>query len=308
MAESIFNNSFEIKIYDDILEKYSNDKCFSIQEIKKDCENIKPSNIPILDICFAQLMGKYIHNNMIQQQWSESQFIISDLYHEISNIFPEICITMYDFKMYILEYRKKNKSPELIDLIILEFMTPYLKNFYQIDNKQSSNLEAYLNARCIIIQKSKNLMSQYFLEWNNIKVMFNEIKEMIAEKFEVIEDDPNYIIAFEMLEDIKEKANEKISKLIDETVQFVIQKFNMFKYEIDKIDKIKNEITDNFTKTMDEIYHDVILSKNLNNLNYNMISNLFDVEKAQNRCCLEMEFGLLMLKYYNISCHDSSDL
>jgi hypothetical protein len=284
MPASIF---IEIKsYYDEIVEKYAMNPNLSIEEMKDDFSMIAPTGNPIADICFVRIVGDYICKNMIHQQWSASPYIISELYWMLCQTFPNLHFSMAEFGSSIIEQQNKGKSPSMIDLMVLDFIDPYLKVYHNCrDTFVNKNTELYFNDRQKLRTNLKEIIEKYKMTWDEIDNTFEELSDMVTDPFDDMESDPVYQAAFNIIDEIEEQAMMKIEPLITLTSE----KMNSYSsiYGI-SLKNYQNAIIEDFKTKMDMIYHNIIVTKNFDNTVYNIVSSLFDTEKKKNLLFLSM--------------------
>jgi hypothetical protein len=295
MSASIF---IETKsYYDEIVEKYAMNPTLSIEEMKDDFSMITPTGNPIADICFLRIVGDYICKNMIHQQWSASPYIINEVYCMLWETFPNLHFSMNEFGSSIIEQQNKGKSPSMIDLMVLDFMDPYLKVYHNCrDTFVNKNTELYFNDRQKLRTNLKEIIEKYKMTWDEIDNAFEELSDMVTNPFDDMESDPVYQAAFSIIDEIEDQAMMKIEPLITLTSE----KMNSYSsiYGISLKD-YQAAITEEFKTKMDIIYHDIIVTKNFNNTIYNIVSNLFDTEKKKNLLFLSMSSLTVALSSMN---------
>lgn len=295
MSASIF---IEVKsYYDELIEKYSENSNLSIEEMKNDFRMIAPTGNPIADICFVRIIGDYIYKNMIHLQWESSPYIINELYFMLCQTFPNLYFSMVEFGSSIIEQQKKGKSPSMIDLMVLDFIDPYLKVYHNYqDTFIGKNTELYLNDRQKLRTNLKEIIEKYKMTWDEIENTFEELSAMVTDPFNDMESDPVYQAAFNIIDEIEDQAMLKIETLIDSTSK----KMNNYSsiYGI-SMKEYHNRITEDFKTKMDKIYHDIIVTKNFDNTVYNIVSNLFDAEKKKNLLFLSMSYIELAISGMN---------
>jgi len=284
MSASIF---IETKsYYDEIVEKYATNPNLSIEEMKDDFSMITPTGNPIADICFVRIVGDYICKNMIHQQWSASPYIISELYWMLCQTFPNLHFSMAEFGSSIIEQQNKGKSPSMIDLMVLDFIDPYLKVYHNCrDTFVNKNTELYFNDRQKLRTNLKEIIEKYKMTWDEIDNTFEELSDMVTDPFDDMENDPVYQAAFNIINEIEDQAMLKIEPLITLTSE----KMNSYSsiYGISLKD-YQNAIIEEFKTKMDMIYHNIIVTKNFDNIVYSIVSSLFDTEKKKNLLFLSM--------------------
>jgi hypothetical protein len=297
MSSSIFSNEQEMNMYDTIINKYSVNPYVSIEEMTLDFNVIKPSGNPINDICFIRIIGDYISNNMIYKQWEECPYIINEMYTMLCINFPDIYFTMYDFGSIIESHRNKLKTPKIIDLMVLDFIDPLFKKYFSLDiDPKKEYIKEYLDARNLLRIKSKEIITVYEIKWNDIESVFDELTDMVESKFDCIDNDPNYAIAVEIIENINYEANIKVEQLIKSTSGVMNLSRNIYESNYPKFDEIKMVLFNDFKSKLNSIYHDIIVTKNFDNTVYQIVSNLFESEKAKSVLFLQMEFLILSLR------------
>ena len=272
--------------YDEIVAKYATNPNLSIEEMKDDFRMIAPTGNPIADICFVRIVGDYICKNMIHQQWSSSPYIINELYWMLGQTFPNLHFSMIEFGSSIIEQQNKGKSPSMIDLMVLDFIDPYLKVYHNCqDTFVNKNTELYFNDRQKLRTNLKEIIEKYKMTWDEIDNTFEELSDMVTDPFDDIESDPVYQAAFNIIDEIEDQAMLKIEPLITLTSE----KMNSYSsiYGISLKD-YQNAIIEDFKTKMDMIYHNIIVTKNFDNIIYNIVSNLFDTEKKKNLLFLSM--------------------
>lgn len=295
MSASIF---IETKSYhDQLIEKYSRNTNLSIEEMKDDFSMVTPTGNPIADICFVRIIGDYICKNMIHHQWESSPHIINELYLMLGQTFPNLHFSMIEFGSSIIEQKKKGKSPTMIDMMVLDFIDPYLKVYHNCqDTFVNKNTELYFNDRHKLRTNLKEIIEKYEMTWDEIDNTFEELSDMVTDPFDDMENDPVYQEAFNIINDIENKAMTKIESLITLTSE----KMNAYSsiYGI-SLKEYQNAVTEEFKMKMNKIYHDIIVSKNFDNTVYNIVSSLFDVEKQKNLMFLSMSSLTLALSGMN---------
>jgi hypothetical protein len=284
MSASIF---IETKsYYDEIVEKYATNPNLSIEEMKNDFRMIAPTGNPIADICFVRIVGDYICKNMIHQQWLSSPYIINELYWMLGQTFPNLHFSMVEFSSSIIEQQNKGKSPSMIDLMVLDFIDPYLKVYHNCqDTFVNKNTELYFNDRQKLRTNLKEIIEKYKMTWDEIDNTFEELSDMVTDPFDDMESDPVYQAAFNIIDEIEDQAMLKIEPLITLTSE----KMNSYSsiYGI-SLKYYQNAIIEEFKTKMDMIYHNIIVTKNFDNIVYNIVSSLFDTEKKKNLLFLSM--------------------
>ena len=272
--------------YEEIVAKYATNPNLSIEEMKDDFRMIAPTGNPIADICFVRIVGDYICKNMIHQQWSASPYIINELYWMLCQTFPNLYFSMHDFGSSIIEQQNKGKSPSMIDLMVLDFIDPYLKVYHNCqDTFVNKNTELYFNDRQKLRTNLKEIIEKYKMTWDEIDNTFEELSDMVTDPFDDMESDPVYQAAFNIIDEIEDQAMLKIEPLITLTSE----KMNSYSsiYGISLKD-YQNAIIEDFKTKMDMIYHNIIVTKNFDNIVYNIVSSLFDTEKKKNLLFLSM--------------------
>jgi hypothetical protein len=289
MSASIFVQS---KSYFDVLvEKYSANPFLSFDEMKSDFSMVKPSGVPIADIALIRFIGDYIINTMVQHQWDASPYIINHMHFMVKVNFPNLYFSMADFGSAIMSHRNKNKSPTMIDMMVLDFVDPYLKDFHNFDGAitDSSNSQSYFKDRMTLRTKTKEITDKYDMVWEEIEKKFDELEEVLTSSFEDIENDPVYQAAFEIIDEITDSASAKVESLIDYYTTMMHEHGGNF-------EEHKKKVTHAFEIAMNKVYHDLIVVKNFDNTTYKTISSLYDAEKKKYMMFLSLNFVTIAIK------------
>jgi hypothetical protein len=168
----------------------------------------------------------------------------------------------------------------------LDFIDPYLKVYHNCqDTFVNKNTELYFNDRQKLRTNLKEIIEKYKMTWDEIDNTFEELSDMVTDPFDDMESDPVYQAAFNIIDEIEDQAMMKIEPLITLTSE----KMNSYSsiYGISLKD-YQNAIIEEFKTKMDMIYHNIIVTKNFDNIVYNIVSSLFDTEKKKNLLFLSM--------------------
>lgn len=248
-----------------IYNKYSQNQIVSFNEILDDFSQIKPTFNPILDICIIKILGGYIYNIKNFQKWKMCPNIMDE-------------ITSYNINnsdiVNIINKASYNDPSHTINKVYYH-VSDTIKNSLNMNNKDDvykyfemkSNYNDFLNTIKIKYQES----------WSDIEKQYDIITNTLLDNFKEIDDDLNYQLTTELIDSIGSEASEKVNKLINMTSK------------LHKID---------FDKQMDQIYEQVISSKNFDKLIHDVLLDIYGVEKAIHRMALSLDNCSNMLNNY----------
>ena len=261
--------------------KYSQNQSINIpfDEILKDFSMIKPTFNPLLDICTIKTLGSYTTNVTNFEKWKQSP----NLTDEIINISNEYIDKNQDIINIIKKANSKYENPSYTISKVSYYISDKIKE--NLDMNKPSDVSLYFKIK----NAYNNLLDQIKLKyndmWNDIDIQYEKIAETLLENFAELENDLNFELTTETIESIDREASKEVEKLINRTA-ILIKENNILSPEI-KID---------FDKKMDQIYENVISSKNFDKMIHDIMIEMYGVEKAIHRMSLSFENCLNVLK------------
>ncbi len=289
----------------ELIQKYTNkDLSISFEEMLEDFSKVNPTNIPINDICLLRLMGDYSYKMQNKEKWSFCENI-GNLFFDVFNAkYPDFHFSLSDFQDIVSQ--NKNTSPSSIDLKFCDFLDKLYKEKYSL--KTTDDMQKYFSFRMCVSQEMQTILSPYKIDWNEVENKYEQLEEVIENNFGHLEDDENFALIMDTIEDIKEKANKKMESIIHKYINYtkdinyikdtypsLIQNKSPVEIILIKT-KLQKQIYKDFDIDMDKIYEDVVKTYNFDNIINGFMLTLFDVEKSMHRLALNMDLILCQLK------------
>jgi hypothetical protein len=250
----------------------------SFEEIKNDFLKIKPYGIPISDMFLLKFIGDYINKFNIHQKWIVYDKIDIELIEMCREQYSYIIFNDIELKNIIMNLRNKLESTNTVEYKILDFLDKKYKKQYEINENFIDNhvtkVMKYLEFRQNCHTSIKNSMKKYNIEINNLSQEEENILDEIYENFKHLEDDGNTIIVANLIEKIKEKIKNKITKIEKEYIELNLEESE-------------------FSKKIDEICKS-ILKEELNYINEDLLE-LFDKMLYIDKMIYIMNFNLASL-------------
>jgi hypothetical protein len=257
-----------------IYNKYSQNQnmCIPFNEIAYDFSQIKPTFNPILDICTIKLLGDYIYRMTNFQKWKLCPNLIDEIlsYGEDYNIKNQEIINI------ITKSINAYKAPSYTINDISYFVSDSIKNSLNLNN--IDNVEKYFKLKSNYNNFLDKIKLKYKSEWLNIELQYENITNILLENYSELETNLNFQITTEIIDSIGYEASCKVKQLID-TTAILLKNNNILSSQI-KID---------FDKQLEQIYEQVISSKNFDKLIHDALLDMYGVEKAIHRMSLSLE-------------------
>ncbi len=285
-----------------VLTKYNpeSNNIVTFEEMITDFQSLEPTNIPIIDISMLTSIGKYIHKFTNYHKWKlcgnlENELI--DMIISLSNKTTNINVD--DLKLIFCKY-KNNFSPDSYELenALFKFVEEIIKNkLPMLQINDANSLKEYFDFRMDFQKEYKLIINKYKLDFNEIEIKINNISNIITNKFEKLEELPEFEDSIQMIENINNKVSikmERLIKLTNEQIQQAKgQSQSLVGYNgIMLFEELKKDIMDTFNKEMDIYYENEIKSLKFNDYINDFLLKLYDVEKSMYRfsvCLGEIE-------------------
>ncbi len=279
--------------------KYANCRnIVSFEEMIDDFSQIKPSNIPIIDICTVKMMGNYAYMLENYEKWQVCPNIASEVFAILNANYPDLNFTLEEFNQLI--ENNKTKSPSSIDLQIFELFDAKYKQIYSLNDTES--MKKYFSSRMNNYSIIGEIISKYKLNWNEIEQKYELVEEIVSDNFGDLEEDENFNLVIENIEKIENSANNKIESLIGSYVcvgkELYIEliKNKTVIESITILETLKKNMYQQFDKEMDEIYTKEIKTQRYSDDISKFIFSLFEVSKSMHLLSLGLEFASLQIK------------
>jgi hypothetical protein len=102
----------------------------------------------------------------------------------LGQTFPNLYFSMVEFGSSIIEQQKKGKRPSMIDLMVLDFIDPYLKVYHNCqDTFVDKNTELYFNDRQKLRTNLKEIIEKFKLKSQIRHMASKDVLLDVLEKF-----------------------------------------------------------------------------------------------------------------------------
>ncbi len=273
-----------------IINKYNNQSKYKVtfEEMILDFESFEPTNIPIIDICIISTIGKYIHEFTNQQKWIVCPNLKEEIVNMIINLSDKLNnIHTDDLKLIFDKYQNNKNSPDCYSLEneLFKFVDEIIKNklpMLQINDKNS--IKEYLDFRMNFNNEYKLIINKYKIDFNEIEIKMNNIYNIIINKFEKLEESPEFEDCIQMIDNINVKVSIKMEKLVEITNEQIEQakkqSQNLVGYNgVMLFEQLKKEIMNIFNKEMNLYYENEIKLLKFNDYINDILLQLFEIEK-----------------------------
>jgi hypothetical protein len=292
-----------------IYSKYITNPIVTFEEFIDDMQHVKPTFIPILDICMMRLLDDFIHNLKNYYKWKEC---INDIGPNIIKVtlelYPELQIDYVHINDMIQTQFNKREDPfEIVKHIFNYVQDIYKKYYIELDQV---TIEKYYLFRSSYQQQITNLLINYQDDWTMLDNKCDNIVIMLMDKYVELESDDNFIKSVDIIDAISESTSVKINTLItnitntntiNENMDELYNMNNITNLDyykiVDMFNNFKISTTESFNKQMDIIYENHIKLYNFDEHIYNTISTLYNVEKAKHNLSLSIKLYPLVLNY-----------
>jgi DNA-binding XRE family transcriptional regulator len=272
----------------------------SFDEINDDADKIKPSGFPLIDMFLMKNFGLFVEKKIANEKWKICPDIAKKFYEQISEKIPDI-IEYNEIAELINKFRLEYKDTSFLSSAIDEIMTNALRKIYWVDKKIKENIDKYFESKNIVQDIIKDIINQYNEEWNLIQKNFDIMEEKFGNNFENIEEDQRYIEAQQIIENINNTASDKVDNLRKETIELIKIEYQKYVHsitELYKFQSIFDDIKNNFSKQVDDIYYKVLVEYRYDNKIIDDIVSFFSVEKSMHK--LNFSFDLVELTLQNL--------
>lgn len=276
----------------------------NFEEMIMDFQSLEPTNIPIIDITMISNIGKYIHQFINYHKWQLCGNLEEELIKMIISLSDKtININVDDLKLIFQKNKNKKNSPDsyLLENELFKFVEEIIKNqLPMLQNNHTASLKEYLDFRKNFQKEYRLIMNKYKIDFNEIEIKINNISNIVTNKFEKLEELPEFEDCIQMIENINIKVSIKMKKLVEITNEQIKQAKEQTKSIVGYngvmlFEQIKKEIIDIFNKEMDVYFENEIKSLKFNDYINNVLLQLYDVEKNMYRFSLilgEIENGI----------------
>ena len=282
-----------MSIIDLVLTKYNTESNYIVtfEEMIQDFQTLEPTKIPIIDITIFGTLGKYIYQFINYHKWNVSPNLEDELVNMIISLSDKTKnINVDDLKIIFQKYNNKH-SPDSYEVEneLFKFVEEIIKkNLPMLQLNDLTSLKEYMDFRMNFQKEYKIIMDKYKIDWNDIEIKINNISNIITIKFDELEDLPEFEDTFNMLENVNNKVNIKMEKLIKFTNDLIQQAKEQSSCIIGYngvmlFEQLKKEIMNSFNKEMDVYFENEIKSLNFDDTVNNMLIQLYDVEKSMYR-------------------------
>lgn len=252
----------------------------TFEEMILDFESFEPTNILIIDITIITIISKYIYEFANYNKWKACNDLEKEIIHMIMNVSNKLNnINQNDLKLIFQKYNNNKNSPDTNSLKneLYQFVENIVKsklNLLQINDDKS--IKEYLDFRSDYQNQYKSIINKYKGEFNEIEIKMNNISNILAHKFEKLEDLPEFEDIINTMENFNIKADIKMKKLIDITN--------------DQINKVNyKSIMEKFDDDMNTYFENEIKLLNFNDEINNILFELYDVEKVMYRSYVNLD-------------------
>jgi hypothetical protein len=270
----------------------------SFEKMIDDFSQIKPKNIPIVDIYTLKIMGNYAYMLENYEKWQVCPNLTSELFVCLNDKYPNFNFTLDEFNKLISD--NKNTSPSSLDLKIYDFLDIKYKSVNFLNNNES--IQQYLHFRRNNYSIVREIISKYKIDWNEISQKYKILETIIEKNFGDLENDDTFNLVIENIDQIEKNANAKIESLIGsyasigkELYPELIKNKTVIE-SITILETLKKNMYQQFDKEMDEIYKKEIKTQHYSDDISEFILNLFKVGKSMHLLSIGMEFASIQLK------------
>jgi hypothetical protein len=288
------------------LTKYNTESIYmaTFEEMNKDFQVLEPTKIPIIDISIINTIGKYIYEFTNYQKWIICPNLKDELINMIINLSNKTKkINVYDLNLIFEKYKNNKNSPDSYSIKneLFEFVDEIIKKqllIFPLNEEQS--LKEYMDFRMNFQKEYKFIISNYTIYFNEIDIKVENIMEILMNKFEKLEELPEYEDTINIIENINTRVSIKMDKLISFTNDLLKkakeQSSSLVGYNgVMLFEKLKKNIMISFNKEMDLYYDNEIKALKFDDSINDVLLQLYNVEKAMFRFSLrlgEIEFAI----------------
>ena len=273
----------------DILYKYSSTPFseITLEGMKEDFMKIKPINTPIYDIFLMSTIGSYINNFSKYAKWKYYENIHNEIIKMLKTEYPQLNVNYEEIIQQIQLLRKNLEGIYKVEFKTLDILDKQYKSQYKINENfiQNTVIEtmSYLEFRQNINLSMKQILEKYKPDFNEIDIIAENLMESLAENFNQLELNEDFIVSINLIETVKSKISQRVETMIKE--MFHSNEFNPNEFN-------QEEVKDIFYERLDRIYKDTIQQQfNLFSKEFlDKIEQIFDVEKEMNKLSFTCEY------------------
>jgi hypothetical protein len=279
-----------------VLTKYNTESMYIVtfEEMINDFNTFEPTKIPIIDISILSTIGKYMYEYTNYHKWNISSNLEDEIINMINNLTNKI-ININDLKLIFQKHKNNKNSPECYALEneLLKFVEEIIKKKFPM-----FQLKELLDFRMLYNKEYTSIMNNYKIDFNEIEIKINNISDIISKKFVELENLPAFEDTIKMLDNVHNKVDIKMKKLIQMTNEQIKiakeQTKNLNGYNgLVLFEQLKKDIMIIFDNEMDLYFENEIKALKFDDTVNNVLLQLYDVEKAMYRFSVtlsEVEF------------------
>ena len=294
-----------------ILNKYSSTpfSLITLKEIEEDFMQIKPINVPIYDILLLNTLGIYINKFSKCSKWKHYENIHIEIIKMLIKEYPLLTVN-YNEIIQEIDILRNNLEPvykvefKTLEIVDKQYRTQYNINESYIQNTVIEQM-SYLDFRFNIKSNINKLVETYKPDFNEINTITDNLIESVSENFSQLETHKEFITSLKLIENVKDKINQKVENIIKEI--FHSDKFLL--NNINSNESSQEELQDVFYAALDEIYKDTIKTE-FNLLNQDLldkIEQIFQIEKEMNKLSFSCENFSQRFKKFTLESNETSN-
>jgi hypothetical protein len=264
-----------------IYSKYSQNQNMDISydELLKDFTTIKPTFIPILDICTIKTLGSYITNITNFQKWKTCPNLIDEITRIAHTAeFVDYNLKDQDIIDILQNARNKYENPSYTINKVSYYVSDRIKE--SLNMMKADDVSKYFEMKSNYNNSIDKIKLKYTDAFLDIEKQYEVIADTLCENFSELENDMNFEITTEVIDSIGNEASKEVESLIKRTI-ILIKENNVL--------SLSPEMRIDFDNAMDQIYEKIIASKNFDNTIHDVILDMYGVEKAMHRMSLSLE-------------------
>jgi hypothetical protein len=270
----------------------------SFEKMIDDFSQIKPKNIPIVDIYTVKIIGNYAYMLENYEKWQVCPNIAYELFMSFNDKYPDLNFTLDEFNKLVSDNKKE--SPSSFDLKVYDLFDAKYKSVYTVNDKES--MQQYFHFRTNNYSIVREIISKYKIDWNEIGQKYEIIETIVEENFGDLENDDTFNLVIENIDKIENNANAKIESLIGsyscvgKELYLELIKNKTVIESITILETLKKNLYQQFDKEMDEIYKKEIKTQHYSDDISKFILSLFEASKSMHLLSMGFEFASLQLK------------
>jgi len=244
--------------------------------------SIKPTYVPILDICTIKTFGDYGYNVCKYIMWKACPNLIAEIIR-VNTLYSHYNISEQDIINIINTAITKNDIPSsIIDKVYYFVSDTLLKN---INKSNKDEVNKYFKMKSAYNNSLQELTLKYKDIWDDLEEQYEKISDVLCKNFNELETNEEFEEATELIESIGKEASLYINTLVNKKAIL-----------ISKNPELLLQIKADFDKEMHEIYERVITSKHFSKSIHDVILDMYEVNKEMHRMSLTLEHSIDIVK------------